>query len=53
MNRLDPFLTVADVLCALRDAALDHIRGPQCPTCWARTRHMPAHIAIDHAEVKP
>lgn len=52
MTRLDPVLNLIDIACAIRDAALDRIRGPKCPTCWTRTRNLPAHIAIDHAEVR-
>ncbi len=47
--RLDPVLTVVDVMFAARDSAADRLWGRRCPVCYERTRHQRAHHFVDHA----
>lgn len=41
---------VAVIAGVVRDAALQRLRGVICPICRDRTRHLVAHVLIDHAE---
>ena len=49
-RRLDPLLTFADVVCAVRDSLATRLLGHRCGWCWQRTRRMVAHCYIHHGD---